>query len=99
MVEKKKNALCVITVFGVTNCETNMPIEKVTLNISGDSSFQQALLYNGRVGNKINIDIVNFHRIQHARPSTTMLSMISRSLKQLAIKGLNSKYLMRVTKA
>lgn len=68
MVEKKKNALCVITGFGVTNCETNMPIEKVTLNISGDSSFQQALLYNGRVGNKINIGYREFSS-NTARPA------------------------------
>lgn len=60
MVDKKNNALCVITIFGVTSCENNMPIEKVKLNISGDSSFQQALLYNGRVGNKINIGYREF---------------------------------------
>ncbi|EFI5607924.1 phage major capsid protein [Escherichia coli] len=68
MVEKKNNALCVITVFGATTCETNMPIEKVNLNISGDSSFQQALLYNGRVGNKINIGYREFSA-NTARPA------------------------------
>lgn len=68
MVEKRNNALCVITVFGVTSCETNMPIEKVKLNINGDSSFQQALLYNGRVGNKINIGYREFSA-NTARPA------------------------------
>lgn len=55
MVKKGTKTLCVITVFGATSCEDNMPIEKVQLNVVGDASFQQALLYNGRVGNKINI--------------------------------------------
>ncbi|WP_312741647.1 hypothetical protein [Cedecea neteri] len=68
MVEKKTNALCVITVFGVTACETNMPIEKAKLQMSGDSSFQQALLYNGKVGNKINIGYREFSA-NTARPA------------------------------
>lgn len=68
MVNKKNNALCVITVFGVTSCETNMPFVKAKLNISGDSSFQQALLYNGRVGNKINIGYREFSA-NTARPA------------------------------
>lgn len=68
MVEKKDNALCVITVFGAYVCENNMPIEQVKLNISGDSSFQQTLLYNGRVGNKINIGYREFSA-NTARPA------------------------------
>ena len=68
MVKKTDRALCVITIFGVTSCETNMPIEKTKLNISGDSSFQQALLYNGRVGDKINIGYREFSS-NMARPA------------------------------
>ena len=68
MVKKKNNELCVITIFGVTSCETGMPIEKVQLTLSGDSSFQQALLYNGRVGNKINIGYREFSA-STARPA------------------------------
>lgn len=68
MVRKRDSALCVITIFGVTSCETGMPIEKTQLNLSGDSSFQQALLYNGRVGNKINIGYREFSA-NTARPA------------------------------
>ncbi len=68
MVKKSNNALCVITVFGATTCEINMPIEKINLNVSGDSAFQQALLYNGRVGNKINIGYREFSS-NTARPA------------------------------
>lgn len=32
-----------------------MPFEHTTLNVSSENSFQQTLLYNGRVGDKINI--------------------------------------------
>lgn len=55
MVKAKNKDLCVITVFSVAICESNMPYEKTMLNVANDNSFQQTLLYNGRVGNKINI--------------------------------------------
>ena len=55
MAKKDSQKLCVITVFSVAACNDGMPFERVKLNLSGDNSFQQALLYNGRVGNKINI--------------------------------------------
>ncbi|QXX82961.1 lipoprotein [Providencia sp. R33] len=55
MVKAKTKELCVITAFGVAVCESNMPYEKTMLNVANDNSFQQTLLYNGRVGNKINI--------------------------------------------
>lgn len=55
MVKEGTRTLCVITVFSVSTCEDNMPIEKTNLNISSSNNFQQTLLYNGRVGNKINI--------------------------------------------
>ncbi|HDU5581241.1 hypothetical protein ACH7BS_10080 [Klebsiella aerogenes] len=55
MVKEGTKTLCVITVFSVSTCEDNMPIEKTNLNISSSNNFQQTLLYNGRVGNKINI--------------------------------------------
>lgn len=55
MVRTSTRELCVITVFSVAICDKNQPFEKITLSVAGDSSFQQALLYNGRVGNKINV--------------------------------------------
>ncbi|GKX56011.1 hypothetical protein SOASR030_21230 [Leminorella grimontii] len=55
MVKKDTKTLCVITAFNISTCADNMPFEKISLSVSSDSSFQQTLLYNGRVGNKINI--------------------------------------------
>lgn len=55
MVKKNTHTLCVVTVFNLSSCADNMPFEKTVLTISSDNSFQQTLLYNGRVGNKINI--------------------------------------------
>jgi len=55
MAKKNTRTLCVITVFSASICEDNMPFEHTTLNVSSENSFQQTLLYNGRVGDKINI--------------------------------------------
>ncbi|ELY5817068.1 hypothetical protein SNN51_003983 [Cronobacter turicensis] len=55
MAKKNSKTLCVITVFSAYTCEDNMPFEHVDLNVSSDDSFQQTLIYNGRVGSKINI--------------------------------------------
>lgn len=55
MVKTKNKDLCVITVFSVAACEPHMSYEKTMLNVANDNSFQQTLLYNGRVGDKINI--------------------------------------------
>lgn len=55
MAKKGTNTLCVITVFAVSVCEDNMPIQRTPINIASDNNFQQTLIYNGRVGNKINV--------------------------------------------
>lgn len=68
MVKKENKELCVITVVGNSVCESSMPFEKTTLSVNSDSSFQQTLLYNGRVGNKINIGYREFSA-STARPA------------------------------
>lgn len=55
MAKKGSQTLCVITVFSVSTCENGMPFQRIKLNMSAESDFQQTLLYNGRVGKKINI--------------------------------------------
>ncbi|MEN0582266.1 hypothetical protein AAIG39_25180 [Phytobacter palmae] len=50
-----KQTLCVITIFSAAVCESGMPFKKVEMSTASDAAFQQTLLYNGRVGNKINI--------------------------------------------
>lgn len=47
--------LCVITVFDLHTCREGKSFEVKTYSFSGESSFQQTLFYNGRVGDKINI--------------------------------------------
>ncbi len=52
---KENNKLCVITVFHGRVCVNNSNFEKKKKSIIDGDSFQQTLIYNGKVGNKINI--------------------------------------------
>ena len=47
--------LCVITVFNAKNCGGEHQATKSLVGVASDNSFQQTLLYSGKVGNKINI--------------------------------------------
>lgn len=60
--------LCVITVFNAKGCAPfEQPVTKEVDSLSEDS-FQQTLIYSGRVGNKINIGYREFSSSQ-ARPA------------------------------
>lgn len=52
--------LCIITVFNVKTCEVgkNFGFKKTT--VASENSFQQTLIYSGKVGNKINIGYREF---------------------------------------
>jgi len=66
--EKKENAeLCVVTVFGGSACYEGEYEKKKQLSERGNS-FQQTLIYSGRVGNKINIGYREFSN-NSARPA------------------------------
>ncbi|WP_026042525.1 hypothetical protein [Pantoea sp. A4] len=52
---KNSGEICIITIFNATKCDSGKIFSKVKLNSSAQSSFQQTLLYNGKVGSKINI--------------------------------------------
>lgn len=54
---KSDNAICFINGFNVAvGCTAGLNFEKRNLAVTtNDNSFQQTLLYNGKVGNKINI--------------------------------------------
>ncbi len=52
---KSNGEVCIITIFNGTKCDVGKIFSKVKLNSSVQNSFQQTLLYNGKVGNKINI--------------------------------------------
>ncbi|MCP6612672.1 hypothetical protein NL511_30920, partial [Klebsiella pneumoniae] len=43
-----------------TKCDTGKPFTKVKFQTEQQSSFQQTLIYNGKVGNKINIGYREF---------------------------------------
>ncbi len=52
---KNTGEICIITVFNGTKCDTGKSFSRVKLNTSVQNSFQQTLIYNGKVGDKINI--------------------------------------------
>lgn len=52
---KGSGEICIITIFNATKCDTGKVFSKIKLNSSSQSSFQQTLIYNGKVNNKINI--------------------------------------------
>ena len=52
---KKNGELCIVTIYGGTKCDTGKLYTKVKFQTELQSVFQQTLIYNGKVGNKINI--------------------------------------------
>tara|TARA_R110002020_G_scaffold446238_2_gene658493 strand:- start:3386 stop:4063 length:678 start_codon:yes stop_codon:yes gene_type:complete len=69
VVRKEDNALCVLTVYNyVSSCTADVPYQKTNWATANKNSFQQTLLYNGKVGNKINIGYREFSS-DTARPA------------------------------
>jgi hypothetical protein len=65
---KGQQMLCVVTVFNVHVCESNIPFERLKRAAMQSDSFQQTLIYSGRIGNKINIGYREFSN-NLARPA------------------------------
>ena len=57
---KKNGEICIVTIYGATKCDTGKPFSKVKFQTEQQSVFQQTLIYNGKVGNKINIGYREF---------------------------------------
>jgi len=55
-----KNEVCVITVFNAKVCSENSDAKISKIGIAADNSFQQTLIYSGKVGNKINVSYREF---------------------------------------
>ncbi|MDH0562910.1 hypothetical protein [Acinetobacter courvalinii] len=55
-----KNEICVITVFNAKACTDEHEAKLSKIGIAADNSFQQTLIYSGKVGNKINIGYREF---------------------------------------
>jgi hypothetical protein len=60
LLEPDGSTICAVTVFNVKACESNIRVERIKIPRSGSNSFQQTLLYNGRIGDKINIGYREF---------------------------------------
>lgn len=68
MAYKNKNGLCIVTVFNVRVCNDKAKYERKKMNITKENSFQQTLIYTGKVGKKVNISYREFSNKQ-ARPA------------------------------
>jgi len=60
MAKKDKPILCIVTVFNVAVCGDESDFERVKKPLLTPDSFQQTLIYSGKVGNKINISYREF---------------------------------------
>lgn len=58
---KSDNAICMFTIYNMnTNCKTGLDFKRQNWATVDTNSFQQTLLYNGKVGSKINIGYREF---------------------------------------
>lgn len=58
---KSDNALCIYTIYNMNiNCKTGIKFEKRNWSTTDANSFQQTLIYNGKVGSKINVGYREF---------------------------------------
>ncbi|OBY75258.1 hypothetical protein [Acinetobacter gyllenbergii] len=55
-----KNEICVISVFNAKVCTEKHEAKLSKIGIAADNSFQQTLIYSGKVGNKINVGYREF---------------------------------------
>jgi hypothetical protein len=68
MAKRKTPELCIVTVFNVATCKEVQDIERTKKPVLAQDSFQQTLIYNGRVGSKINVGYREFSN-SFARPA------------------------------
>lgn len=50
-----EHQLCVITIFNAKTCTKEHEAKITKVGVASDNSFQQTLIYSGKIGNKINI--------------------------------------------
>jgi hypothetical protein len=68
MAQKDGSTLCIVTIFNMTSCSSGLHIESTKKAILAKDSFQQTLIYSGKIGNKINIGYREFSG-NYARPA------------------------------
>lgn len=64
----KSNEICFISVLSTRKCLNGIKGAEEKISVASDNSFQQTLIYNGKVGNKINIGYREFSS-SAARPA------------------------------
>lgn len=58
---KADNAICMFTIYNMNvDCKTGLNFEKKNWSTASANSFQQTLIYSGKVGNKINVGYREF---------------------------------------
>ncbi|WGV11937.1 hypothetical protein QJS82_06810 [Psychrobacter maritimus] len=67
-IRKEDNSLCVMTIYNIIASCNQAPFERKNWETANKNSFQQTLIYNGKVGNKINIGYREFSS-DTARPA------------------------------
>jgi len=55
-----KGEICIITIFNAKACTEDHQAKLSKIGVAADNSFQQTLIYSGKVGNKINIGYREF---------------------------------------
>ena len=60
MIRKNKPGVCVVTVFNLSVCGDDIRAERRKKAVASEDSFQQTLIYSGKVGNKVNIGYREF---------------------------------------
>lgn len=68
MAYKDGPTLCVITVFSAMVCEQNANFQRIKKPVLSSNSFQQTLIYSGKIGKKINLGYREFSN-NAARPA------------------------------
>ena len=66
--DKKSGKLCGVTIYNFEECTSKTDYEKKKYLVTSSDSFQQTLIYSGKVGNKINIGYREFSN-DLARPA------------------------------
>ncbi|MEJ5137721.1 MULTISPECIES: hypothetical protein [Acinetobacter] len=83
----KENKLCVVSVFNMKTCTDDADFKVKKITQSNTDAFQQTLIYNGRIGNKINIGYREFFG-DLARPAfTNSVEYDLAESKQIGYKG------------
>lgn len=61
VLRKSDNAICIFTIYNmIIDCEPGVKFEKRNWSVTDENSFQQTLIYNGKVGTKINVGYREF---------------------------------------